>query len=172
MIFRPWIWPRAFGYSTWHFCRITTSNSLFASSAVRRDISISHCDSCGLESQQYMRNKLRSVRSHATGDSQGPRPVLSRFGAARIAVACREFVGGAVVAASYRRRCRDFARPALRTFDAYWMRVSTIQAIKCVSNMAKKLSDSDMSADNGNLGPISAVCQINSPFGVFCIANS
>lgn len=31
----------------------------------------------------------------------------------------------------------------------------------------KKLSDSDMSADNGNLGPISAVCQINSPFGVF-----
>ena len=40
-----------------------------------------------------MRDKLRSVRSHATGDSQGPRPVLSRFAAARTAVACREFVG-------------------------------------------------------------------------------
>ena len=58
-----------------------------------------------------MRDKLRSVRSHATGDSQGLRPVLSRFAAARTAVACREFVG-AVVAASY-RSCRDFARPAL-----------------------------------------------------------
>ena len=74
-----------------------------ATSAVRRDISISHCDSCGLDSRQYMRDKLRSLRSHATGDSQGPRPVLSRFAAARTAVACREFVG-AVAAASYRRR--------------------------------------------------------------------
>jgi hypothetical protein len=31
--------------------------------------------------------------------------------------------------------------------------------------MAKKLSDSDMSADNGNLGPISAGWQRISPFG-------
>ena len=65
-----------------------------------------------------MRDKLLSVRSHATGDSQGPRPVLSRFAAARTAVACREFVGGVVVAASY-RSCRNFARPAL---DSEWSR--------------------------------------------------
>jgi hypothetical protein len=39
------------------------------------------------------RCKGKSVRSHATGVSQGPRPVLSRFAAAHTAVACREFVG-------------------------------------------------------------------------------
>ena len=44
-----------------------------------------------------MRDKPQSARSHANGDSQDPRPVLSRFAAARTAVACREFVGEATV---------------------------------------------------------------------------
>ena len=37
--------------------------------------------------------KPRSARSHSNGVSQGRRPALSRFAAARTAVACREFVG-------------------------------------------------------------------------------
>lgn len=36
----------------------------------------------------------RSARRHTTDVSQGPRPVLSRFAAARTTVACREFFGG------------------------------------------------------------------------------
>ena len=76
-------------------------------------MSTSHCDSCGLESQQYMRDKPRSARSHANGDSQGPRPVLSRFAAARTAVACREFVGERWLPPAIASGCRDFARPAL-----------------------------------------------------------
>ena len=35
-------------------------------SAVRRDTSSSHCDSCGLEVALYPRDKLRSVRSRGT----------------------------------------------------------------------------------------------------------
>ena len=60
-----------------------------------------------------MRDKLRSVRSHATGDSYGQRPVLSRFAAARTAVACREFVGERWLLPAIAGSCRDFARPAL-----------------------------------------------------------
>ena len=79
---------------------------------MKRDISTIHRDSRGPENERDKRASRGSVRSHANGDSQGPRPVLTRFAAVRTAVACREFVGGAVVAASY-RSCRDFARPAL-----------------------------------------------------------
>ena len=60
---------------------------------MKRDISTIHRDSRGPENERDKRASRGSVRSHANGDSQGPRPVLTRFAAARTAVACREFVG-------------------------------------------------------------------------------
>ena len=60
-----------------------------------------------------MRDKPRSARSHANGGSQGPRPALSRFAAARTAVACREFVGERRLPPAIAGGCRDIARPAL-----------------------------------------------------------
>ena len=59
------------------------------------------------------RCKGKSARSHANGDSQGPRPVLSRFAAARTTVACREFVGLRWLPPAIAGGCRDFTRPAL-----------------------------------------------------------
>ena len=116
---------------------------------MRRDISISHCDSCGLESQQYMRDKLRSVRSHATGDSQGLRPVLSRFAAARTAVACREFVGERWLPPAIAGGCRDIARPALVNRISNDLLFGVLMRMKCEcpqfrqsnapANMAKKI---------------------------------
>ena len=73
--------------------RLTTSIRPFTVKRWKRDISTSHRDSHGSENQREKHASRGSVRSQATGDSQGPRPVLSRFAAARTAVACREFVG-------------------------------------------------------------------------------
>ncbi len=65
-----------------------------ATSAVRRDISSSHCDSCGFDSLPQPPRQAAEHAQSRNGVSQGQRPVLSRFAAARTAVACRELVGG------------------------------------------------------------------------------
>ena len=115
----------------------------------RRGFSTSHCDSCGLENQQYMRDCARSAACHAYGDSQGPRPVLSRFAAARTAVACREFVGERWLPPAIAGGCRDIARPALVNRISNDLLFGVLMRMKCEcpqfrqsnapANMAKKI---------------------------------
>ena len=74
-----------------------------------RDISKSHCDSCGFDSLHPTTATSCGAALSRNGGSQRTRPVLARFAAARTAVACREFVGEAYCPAAYTAGCRNIA---------------------------------------------------------------
>ena len=82
-----------------------------------------------------MRDKPQSARSHANGDSQDPRPVLSRFAAARTAVACREFVGEATV-----RRLTPPVVEISRSQAKFW-EISTFMNLGIFRNFAENETD-------------------------------
>ena len=74
-----------------------------------RDFSKSHCVSCGSERPHISSATSCGAAKSRNGGSQGSRPVLSRFAAARTAVACREFVGEAYCPAANTAGYRNIA---------------------------------------------------------------